>query len=174
MPDKRPNILYIMTDDHGTGALSCYGSQINHTPNMDRIAHGGMRLDNCYVTYSLCSPSRASILTGKYAHLHGQTSIGGNTFDGTQQTFPRLLQDAGYQTAIIGKWHLHSIPTGFDHYSVMWNQGSYFDPRFIEPSEHGPVWKESRGIFDRLGNRQMLGLAQRTRLRTTLYAPVSF
>ncbi|MYF17329.1 MAG: sulfatase-like hydrolase/transferase, partial [Gemmatimonadetes bacterium] len=145
MPDKRPNILYIMTDDHGTGALSCYGSQINHTPNMDRIAHGGMRLDNCYVTYSLCSPSRASILTGKYAHLHGQTSIGGNIFDGTQQTFPRLLQDAGYQTAIIGKWHLHSIPTGFDHYSVMWNQGSYFDPRFIEPGEHGPVWKESRG-----------------------------
>lgn len=145
MPDKRPNILYIMTDDHGTGALSCYGSQINHTPNMDRIAHGGMRLDNCYVTYSLCSPSRASILTGKYAHLHGQTSIGGNIFDGTQQTFPRLLQDAGYQTAIIGKWHLHSIPTGFDHYSVMWNQGSYFDPKFIEPGEHGPVWKESRG-----------------------------
>ena len=72
MSDKRPNILYIMTDDHGTGALSCYGSQINHTPNMDRIAHGGMRLDNCYVTYSLCSPSRASILTGKYAHLHGK------------------------------------------------------------------------------------------------------
>ena len=95
MADKRPNILYIMTDDHGTGALSCYGSQINHTPNMDRIAHGGMRLDNCYVTYSLCSPSRASILTGKYAHLHGQTSIGGNIFDGSQQTFPRSITGSG-------------------------------------------------------------------------------
>ena len=145
MATRRPNILYIMTDDHGTGALRCYGSRINQTPNLDRIAHGGMRLDKCYVTYSLCSPSRASILTGKYAHLHGQTSIGGNIFDGSQQTFPQLLQAAGYQTAIVGKWHLHSIPTGFDHYSVMWGQGAYFDPKFIEPSAHGPVWKESRG-----------------------------
>jgi arylsulfatase A-like enzyme len=142
---KRPNIVYIMTDDHGTGALSCYGSEINQTPNLDRIATGGVRLDNCYVTFSLCSPSRACILTGKYAHINGQTSIGGNIFDGSQQTFPKLLQQAGYQTAIIGKWHLHSKPTGFDHYSVMWGQGSYFDPKFIEPSEHGPVWKESKG-----------------------------
>ena len=143
--EKRPNIVYIMTDDHGTGALSCYGSQINQTPNLDRIANGGMRLDNCYVTYSLCSPSRAAILTGKYAHINGQTSIGGHVFDGSQQTFPKLLQEAGYQTAIIGKWHLHSMPTGFDHYSVMWNQGSYFDPDFIEESEHGPVWTKTKG-----------------------------
>ncbi|NKB67952.1 MAG: sulfatase-like hydrolase/transferase [Candidatus Latescibacteria bacterium] len=145
MSAKRPNILYIMTDDHGTGGLSCYGSKINTTPNLDRIAQGGMRLDNCYVTYSLCSPSRATILTGKYAHVNGQTSIGGHIFDGSQPTFPKLLQESGYQTAMIGKWHLHSMPTGFDHYSVMWNQGRYFDPDFIEESECGPVWKKTKG-----------------------------
>ena len=145
MADRRPNILFIMTDDHGIGALSCYGSAINETPHLDRIANGGMRLDNSYVTYSLCSPSRAAILTSKYAHLNGQTSIGGTFFDGSQQTFPKLLRQAGYQTAVVGKWYLHSIPTGFDHYSVMWNQGSYFDPAFIEPSEQGPVWKDTQG-----------------------------
>ncbi len=145
MPKDKPNILYIMSDDHGTGGLSCYGSKINQTPNLDRIAHGGMRLDNCYVTYSLCSPSRAAILTGKYAHINGMTSIGGSVFDGSQPTFPKYLQEAGHETAVIGKWHLHSMPTGFDHYSVMWNQGSYFDPRFIEPSECGPVWKDTVG-----------------------------
>ena len=145
MSQKRPNILYIMTDDHGAGGLSCYGSKINQTPNLDRIADGGMRLDNCYVTYSLCSPSRATILTGKYAHINGQASIGGHIFDGSQPTFPKLLQASGYETALIGKWHLHSMPTGFDHYSVMWNQGRYFDPDFIEESECGPVWKETKG-----------------------------
>ncbi len=142
---KRPNILYIMTDDHGTGGLSCYGSKVNQTPNMDRIANEGLRLDNCYVTYSLCSPSRAAILTGKYAHKNGQTSIGGNVFDGSQQTFPSLLRGAGYETAIIGKWHLHCVPNWFDYYSVMWQQGSYFDPKFIEESEEGPVWKANIG-----------------------------
>ena len=145
MSEKRPNILYIMTDDHGTGGLSCYDSKINQTPNLDRIAHGGMRLDNCYVTYSLCSPSRATILTGKYAHVNGQASIGGHVFNGSQPTFPQLLRASGYQTAVIGKWHLHSMPTDFDHYSVMWNQGSYFDPDFIEESECGPVWKKTKG-----------------------------
>ena len=114
--------------------------------------HGGMRLDNCYVTYSLCSPSRAAILTGKYAHINGMTSIGGSVFDGSQPTFPKYLQEAGYETAVIGKWHLHSMPTGFDHYSVMWNQGSYFDPRFIEPSECGPVWKGYGGILHGSGS----------------------
>lgn len=145
---KRPNILFIMTDDHGTGALSCYGSQINETPNLDRIAKGGMLLKNCFVTTSLCSPSRASILTGTYPHMNGQVDIGGNFFDGTQPTFPRILHDAGYQTAVVGKWHLHSIPVGFDHYSILsghGGQGSYQDPEFVTKTAIGPVRMEEKG-----------------------------
>ncbi|MEM1109952.1 MAG: sulfatase [Planctomycetota bacterium] len=141
----RPNIVFIMTDDHGTGALSCYGSTINHTPNLDRIAQGGMKLTNCFVTTSLCAPSRASMLTGTYPHINRQVDIGGNFFDGTQPTFPNLMQAEGYQTAVIGKWHLHSIPVGFDHYSVLDGQGTYFDPKFIYKSDIGPVWKQGQG-----------------------------
>jgi len=127
----RPNIIYIMTDDHATHALSCYGSRINETPNLDRIANEGMRFDNCFVTNSLCAPSRATILTGKYSHLHGQET-NADTFDGSQQTFPKLVQDVGYNTAVVGKWHLRSDPTGFDYWNVLPGQGRYFNPDFIE------------------------------------------
>ncbi len=123
----RPNIIFIFTDDHGVQAISAYGSHINETPNIDRLAHQGMIFRNAFVTNSICAPSRAVILTGKYSHLNGQlTNV--ETFDGSQQTFPKLLQRAGYQTAIFGKWHLKSDPTGFDEWQVLVGQGPYYNP----------------------------------------------
>jgi len=127
----RPNIIYIMSDDHASHALSCYGSRINKTPNLDRIARQGMRFENCFVTNSLCGPSRATLLTGKYSHINGYT-VNERQFDGSQATFPKMLQKAGYQTAIIGKWHLGSDPTGFDYWNILPGQGIYVDPYFIE------------------------------------------
>ena len=127
----RPNIIFIFSDDHADRAMSCYGSIVNTTPNLDRIAEGGMRFDRAYITQSLCAPSRASVLTGTYPHVNGQMTIG-RLFDGSQVTFPQLLQQSGYETAIFGKWHLHSDPTGFDHWNVLIGQGPYFDPPMIE------------------------------------------
>ncbi len=131
---KRPNIVFIMTDDHASHAMSCYGSKINTTPNMDRIANEGMRFDNCFCTNSICAPSRAVILTGKHSHLNGVKTLADN-LDGEQQNVAKLLQGAGYQTGIIGKWHLGTAPefnpTGFDHYSVLvthFGHGEYFNP----------------------------------------------
>ncbi len=128
---SRPNILFIMTDDHASQAIGCYGSNINQTPNIDRLAAEGMRFANSFVTNSICAPSRAVMLTGKYSHINGQID-NKVTFDGRQMTFPKLLQQAGYQTAIIGKWHLKSDPTGFDYWSVLPDQGQYYNPDFIE------------------------------------------
>ncbi len=127
----RPNIVFIMTDDHASHALSCYGSRINKTPNLDRIANEGMRFDNCFCTNSICAPSRAVILTGKYSHINGVID-NKVRFDGSQQIFPKLLQKAGYETAMIGKWHLKSSPTGFDYWCVLPGQGDYHNPSFIE------------------------------------------
>jgi arylsulfatase A-like enzyme len=130
--ETRPNILYIMADDHAAHALSCYGSKINQTPNLDRLAAQGMRFENGFVTNALCGPSRACVLTGKYSHINGFPDNKPKTvFDGSQQTFIKLLHDAGYQTGIVGKWHLVSDPTGFDQWSVLVGQGRYFDPIFI-------------------------------------------
>jgi arylsulfatase A-like enzyme len=133
---ERPNILFIFSDDHAYQAVGAYGSQINQTPNIDRIAKEGVRFDRCYVTNSICGPSRACILTGKYSHKNGFYD---NTsrFDGAQQTFPKLLQGAGYQTAILGKWHLVSDPTGFDFWQVLPDQGRYYSPRFL--TSDGPI-----------------------------------
>ncbi|MGE3315384.1 MAG: sulfatase [Planctomycetaceae bacterium] len=130
-PDGRPNILFIFSDDHASHAMSCYGSKIVKTPNLDRIANEGMLFKNCFCTNSVCGPSRAVILTGKHSHLNGFYR-NGNRFDGSQQTFPKLLQKAGYQTAIIGKWHLESDPTGFDLWKILIGQGPYYNPQFIE------------------------------------------
>jgi len=130
-PAKRPNIIFIMTDDHASQAMSCYGSRINKTPNLDRLAAEGMRFANCFVTNSICGPCRAVINTGKYSHLNGFIR-NGNTFDGSQQTVAKLLRKAGYQTAIVGKWHLKSEPTGFDYWNVLPGQGSYYNPELIE------------------------------------------
>ncbi len=131
---SRPNIVFIFTDDHTARALSAYGSVVNETPNLDRIAVEGMRFDQCLVTNSICAPSRAVILTGKHSHINGQLT-NGNRFDGAQQTFPKLLQQAGYQTGMIGKWHLQSEPTGFDHWQVLIGQGPYYNPRFLIPGD---------------------------------------
>ena len=128
----RPNILFIMSDDHGYQAMSCYGSKVNKTPNLDRIAREGMRFDRCFVTNSICGPCRAVILTGKYSHLNGFLR-NGNRFDGEQQTVAKLLRKAGYQTAVVGKWHLKSDPTGFDYWHVLIGQGPYYNPPMKTP-----------------------------------------
>jgi arylsulfatase A-like enzyme len=129
-PARRPNILLIVADDHAFHALSCYGSQVNRTPHLDRIAAQGMRFDRAFVTDSLCGPSRACILTGKYGNRNGYRGNAGE-FDGSQWTMPKALQQAGYATAAIGKWHLGSTPTGFDHHDVLPDQGVYVDPAFL-------------------------------------------
>ena len=132
---KRPNIVYIMSDDHAYQAISAYGGPLKDyapTPNIDRIASSGMRFNRCLVTNSISGPCRAVILTGKYSHLNGFVANEDQApFDGSQQTFPKLLQKSGYKTAIIGKWHLGSSPTGFDHWEILDGQGEYYNPRLI-------------------------------------------
>lgn len=131
----RPNIVFVMADDHAAHAISAYGSRVNTTPNIDRIAHEGMRLDHCYCTNSLCAPSRATILTGTYNHVNGVRTLA-TEFDARQPTFPAQLNGAGYQTAIVGKWHLGHGPThdpqGFAYWDVLPGQGRYWDPEFID------------------------------------------
>ncbi|MBK7627669.1 MAG: sulfatase [Bacteroidales bacterium] len=132
---QRPNIIYIMSDDHAYQAISAYGGPLKDlapTPNIDRIARDGMRFDRCLVTNSISGPCRAVVLTGKYSHLNGFVKNEGQApFDGSQQTFPKLLQAAGYNTAMIGKWHLGSDPTGFNHWEILPGQGNYYNPDFI-------------------------------------------
>jgi arylsulfatase A-like enzyme len=133
----RPNIVFIMSDDHASHAMSCYGSRINRTPNLDRIADEGMRFDNCFCTNGICTPSRAAILTGTYNHINGVTTLATH-MDNRLMTYPKLLQEAGYQTAMFGKWHLgqgpEHEPTGFDDWRVLPGQGLYHDPELIDPS----------------------------------------
>ena len=126
----RPNILYIMSDDHAAHAISAYGSRVNKTPNLDRLGKEGVRFENCFAVNSICSPSRATILTGKYSHLNGVPTF--NRFDGSQPTVAKYLQAAGYYTGMFGKWHLGSDPTGFDKWTILPGQGVYFDPQFID------------------------------------------
>lgn len=134
----QPNIVFIFTDDHATHSMSCYGSRINTTPNLDRIANEGMLFENTFCTNSICGPSRAVILTGKHSHLNGFLQ-NGNRFDCGQQLFPKLLQKAGYQTAIVGKWHLGhggiSDPQGFDYWEILQGQGPYYNPPMIRNGE---------------------------------------
>lgn len=133
---NRPNIVFVFSDDHATQAIGAYGFEISKyapTPNLDRIAEEGMRFDRALVCNSICGPSRATILTGKYSHLNGFFVNEATKFDGSQVTFPKLLKKAGYQTSIIGKWHLASKPTGFDHWEVLPGQGLYYRPEFLTP-----------------------------------------
>ncbi|WP_439628990.1 sulfatase family protein [Gemmata sp.] len=127
---KQPNIVFVFSDDHAYQAISAYGNprKLIETPNIDRLATGGMRFDRCLVPNSICGPSRATVLTGKYSHANGFFNNTNNKFDGSQVTFPKLLQKAGYQTAIVGKWHLVSEPTGFDYWHILPGQGAYYNP----------------------------------------------
>ncbi len=129
----RPNILLVFTDDHAQQAISAYGSRINQTPNIDRIAREGLLLERNSCGNSICAPSRATLLTGKHSHANGQrTNL--DVFDGNQTTFPQLMRNAGYDTALIGKWHLNSDPTGFNHWEILPGQGFYYNPDFISPA----------------------------------------
>ncbi|MFA5688728.1 MAG: sulfatase [Kiritimatiellales bacterium] len=139
---SRPNILFILSDDHSRQAISCYNDgRLNQTPNLDRIAHEGMRLDNVFCVSALSAPSRATILTGKHSHITGLTQLwdymkrAPTVFDNSQDTIATYMQQAGYQTAVVGKWHLNCTPRNFDYYNVLigpWGQGEYFDPDFNE------------------------------------------
>ncbi len=129
-PAVRPNILYIMADDHAAHALSCYGSRINHTPNLDRLASQGVRFTNAFCTNSICGPVRAIILTGQYSHKNGVRDNQTSLPDGIR-TVVDALREGGYQAAHIGKWHLRRDPTGFDHWDILPGQGAYHDPDFI-------------------------------------------
>ncbi|MGC6567738.1 MAG: sulfatase/phosphatase domain-containing protein [Akkermansiaceae bacterium] len=132
----RPNILFLFSDDHAPNAISCYPGglfdEISPTPGIDRIAKEGMRFDLSFCANGICGPSRANILTGKHSHLNGFIDNNSSYFDGLQQTFPDLLRQAGYTTAMIGKWHLHSNPIGFDYWEILPGQGSYYNPDFIQ------------------------------------------
>lgn len=135
---QKMNILYIMTDDHSYQTISAYNKQFIHTPNLDRIADEGVRFCNSFVGNSISGPSRAIMLTGKLSHKNGFRT-NRDKFDGEQQTFPKLLQQAGYQTAIVGKWHLTSLPTGFDYWNILPGQGEYYNPDFNEMGERKRV-----------------------------------
>lgn len=130
--DERPNILFIMSDDHAYQAISAYSSHLIETPNIDRIAREGILFSNACVTNSICAPSRATILTGKHTHIHGK--IDNNfPFDTSNVTFPQLLQQSGYQTAMFGKLHFGNNPRGFDEFMILPDQGDYYNPDFITP-----------------------------------------
>ncbi len=133
-PERRPNIIMILTDDHAAHSVGCYGSVVNQTPRIDEIAEQGWRFDNCFVTNSLSAPSRASILTGTYSHVNGVLTLF-TPIDASQPTFISQLRAAGYKTAMIGKWHMghgegHD-PENFDHWDIVPGQGEYWNPTFI-------------------------------------------
>jgi len=156
-----PNIIFIMSDDHAAHAISAYQSRINHTPHIDRIAQGGMRFDNCFCTNSICAPSRATILTGLYNHENGVRTLE-DQLDGRLLTFPHLLRAVGYQTAMIGKWHLgHGWPydpTGFDYWNVLPGQGEYFDPHMYVM---GVLGQRTGYVTDIITDLSLEWLAQR-------------
>jgi arylsulfatase A-like enzyme len=132
--EQRPNILFIMSDDHAYQAISAYDTTLTQTPNIDRIAQEGMLFTNACVTNSICAPSRAVILTGKHSHLNGKID-NMTPFDTTQVTFPQIMQEAGYQTAMFGKLHFGNNPKGFDQFRILDDQGSYFAPDFFTAHE---------------------------------------
>jgi arylsulfatase A-like enzyme len=155
----RPNILYIMADDHAAHAISAYGSRINQTPNIDRLAKGGVRMTNCFCTNSICTPSRAAILTGQYSHRNGVYTLN-DRLDPDRNHVAKELQNAGYQTAMIGKWHLESDPTGFDYWNILPGQGVYYDPTFING---GKRTKYAGYCTDLIGDFTLDWLKQRDR-----------
>ncbi len=153
---KRPNILLIFSDDHAKKALSCYGNQDIQTPALDRIANEGMRFEHALTPNSFCTPARAAALTGKYSHRNGVTHLN-QRFDGSQQTFPKLLQKAGYETTLFGKWHLLSRPTGFDYFCVQKMQGKPWDPNVFEPHHPWIDWSPETQKEALSGGRTLKG-----------------
>ncbi|MBO5784902.1 MAG: sulfatase [Bacteroidaceae bacterium] len=156
---QRPNIVYIMTDDHTAQMMSCYGNSPVPTPNLDRIANEGVLFSESFVANSLSGPSRACMLTGKHSHKNGFTNNEHGIFDGSQQTMPKLLQKAGYQTALIGKWHLVSQPTGFNHYEILIGQGEYYNPTFLH--QDGKSSDEEGYCTDVITDKSIKWLEQR-------------
>ena len=133
---KKPNILYIMSDDHAANAISAYNSRLADqapTPNIDRIGKTGIRMDNCYCTNSICTPSRAVILTGQHSHINGVKTLS-DALPEESHLLSEILQENGYKTALFGKWHLHVEPRGFDQWTILPSQGEYHNPTFIYPS----------------------------------------
>lgn len=136
-PEQRKplNIVYIMSDDHSFQTMSCYDKRFIKTPHLDRLANEGVKFTNSFVCNSLSGPSRAAMLTGKHSHKNGYTDNTSNTiFDGSQKTMQQMLQKGGYQTAIVGKWHLGGTPTCFDYWKILPGQGDYYNPDFITPT----------------------------------------
>ncbi|MFC1735868.1 sulfatase [Candidatus Hydrogenedentota bacterium] len=161
----KPNILFIMSDDHAAHAMSCYGSRINKTPNLDRIAEGGMRFNNCFCTNSICTPSRATIMTGTYNHVNGVTTLK-TKLDNSILNFPRLLRESGYQNGVFGKWHLgigpKHCPVDFDDWAVLPGQGIYHNPEFIFKGPDGGTRKTVKGyVTDIITDMSLDWLKQR-------------
>ena len=156
---QKPNIVFIMADDHAIQAISAYGhpiSKMANTPNIDRIAENGAIFQNSFVTNSICGPSRAVILTGKHSHINGFRQ-NGDHFNGSQPTLPKMLQQSGYNTAVFGKWHLHGYPEGFDHWKIIVDQGNYYNPDFIE---HGDTTRIEGYATDIITNDALQWLQQ--------------
>ncbi|HEY0680341.1 MAG TPA: sulfatase-like hydrolase/transferase, partial [Chitinophagaceae bacterium] len=137
---QKPNIIYIMSDDHDADAISTYNKTLISTPNIDRLAREGMKFTRCFVGNSICGPARATLLTGQHSHKNGVRD-NRNRFDSSKITMPSLLREAGYKTAIIGKWHLHSYPAGFDHWLIYPGQGLYVEPRLIRQTGDTVTYK---------------------------------
>jgi arylsulfatase A-like enzyme len=146
---RHPNILFIFSDDHAEHAISAYGSRVNHTPHLDRLATEGARFTNSFVTNSICTPSRATLLTGQYSHKNGVPVF--NQFDGSRDTVAKHLQAGGYHTGMIGKWHLGSDPTGFDRWVVLPGQGAYWNPQFLAPGKKLTIEGHCTDIIGDLG-----------------------
>lgn len=145
----QPNIIFIFSDDHAEHAISAYGSKVNQTPHIDRLAQEGVRFTNSFVTNSICTPSRATLLTGQYSHLNGVPVF--NRFDPARDTVAKHLQAGGYHTGMIGKWHLGSDPAGFDRWIVLPGQGAYWNPSFLAPGKRLTIDGHCTDITTELG-----------------------
>ena len=146
---ERPNIIFIFSDDHAQHAISSYGSKVNQTPHIDRLAKEGARFTKSFVTNSICTPSRATLLTGQYSHLNGVPVF--NRFDGSRDNAAKQLQKGGYYTGMIGKWHLGSDPTGFDKWAILPGQGAYWNPVFLVPGKKLTIEGHCTEITTQLG-----------------------